>query len=986
MEKQADQIKTNPDHQKSECRDIVDNHPDLICKWLPDGTLTFANEAYCQYFGKRPEELVGQTCLDYIHPDDEQKLLEHISKFHEKDQQVMIEMRIIDPKGEVRWQQWIDKFTQNPETGEGEFLSTGRDITDSKLSEFELERRIEFERLITKFSIDFINLSLDDIDSHINMLLAEAGQYVNVDRSYVFQFNPEMHTMSNTHEWCREGIKPQKDSLQDLDLEAYHYWVSRIKNFETIQILDIAELPEEAEELVKTLQDGEVKSLIGLPLVNAGVILGFIGFDSVSKEREWSKDVFNILRIISGTIGNAIVQRRNQEELHRQREYLEQLNEITVASLNTENAEEMVNVVASKILPLINADNCTINLWDDVNKRIISSAYSGTLPYKDIQPALTQAETSLTKRVLEEGNPIVIEDTTQYEMVNRDLESVFQTMSLLAVPLIAGGHKLGAGIFGFNTIHRFKDSEISLTKQASFQISQAILKQRLLENAQKSAQEAEKLRMAGAIVASNLDPNVAISSILDQLEQVVPFDSASVQILYKGYLEIKEGRGWPLKNNPVGKRFPIPGDNPNSQVILSGKPYVLNNAPELYKIFGKEDHAYIRSWLGVPLKVHDDVIGMLTLDHSLPNFYDDQQLINLVMAFADQVAISLENARLYAGELQRVNELEALRATTADITKELGLKNLLQAILKRATDLLDATGGELGLMNQKNKTLQILVSHNMGTTESLGATIDINDGLMGYVAHTRQIEIIEDYKDWEGQMESYQESPIHAAIGAPLMIGNRFLGVLGVMNSDRSRKFSEREKDLMSMFAQQAAIAVENAQLYEERQHEARIDAGTGIFNRRGLGELGCREIDRSIRFNRPLAVVFIDIDHFKVVNDTYGHPVGDQVLRELAERLKNNLRSIDLIGRYGGEEFVIILPETTAEGAMEVAERLRKIVEGTPFSPNDLSLWITISQGVSALSDTSKSLNELIRQADEATYQSKDAGRNLVTLYDLAL
>ncbi len=341
---------------------------------------------------------------------------------------------------------------------------------------------------------------------------------------------------------------------------------------------------------------------------------------------------------------------------------------------------------------------------------------------------------------------------------------------------------MAAVIFGFSTPHKFASSEISLAQQASYQISQAIYKQKLLENAQKSAQEAEKLHMAGAIVASNLDPNVAISSILDQLAEVVPFDSGSIQILNNGFLEIKDGRGWPANIDPVGKRFPIPGDNPNSQVILTGKPYVLNDAPDIYGIFDNKDHSYIRSWLGIPLKVRDRVIGMLTLDHSQPNFYDNKQMIDLVTAFADQVAISLENARLYANERRRGDELEALRATTADITKELGLKNLLQAILQRATDLLHATGGELGLVNQSNNTIQILVSHNMGPTDYIGETISMNEGLMGYVAQTQQIEMLEDYKSWDGQMDSYQESPIHAAIAAPLMIGKRFLGVIGIMN------------------------------------------------------------------------------------------------------------------------------------------------------------------------------------------------------------
>jgi len=973
-------------HAQDDYGNIINNHPDLICKWLPDGTLTFANNAYCAYFDKSPGDLIGRTCLDYIHPLDREKLEQHLAGFHEENQQAMIEIRIIDSNGDTRWHQWIDKLLINPETSCWEFLSTGRDITDRKLSEFELHKRNEFEHLITKLSIDFINLSLDDIDNHINMLLAEVGEYVKVDRSYVFFFNPETRTMSNINEWCQDGIQPQIDSLQNLDFDLYDYWVSRIEQHENILIADLDQLPGEAQVLKATLQEGNIQSVIGIPLVNAGHILGFIGFDSVRERRKWTADEINILNIISGIVGNAIVQRRNQEEMHRQRQTLEQLNEITIASLNTKNVEEMVNVVANKILTLINADNCSIDLWDDSKHKIITTAYSGLTSTSQIQSLMEQEEFSLTEEVLSTQEPIVLEDVSKTEFISQKIQELFDTRSLIALPLIADDQKLGSAIFGFKSLHRFTKAEISLAQQASYQISQALFKQHLLENAQKSAQEAEKLHMAGAIVAANLDPNIAISSILDQLEEVVPFRSASIQILYKDYLEIKDGRGWPAEINPVGKRFPVPGDNPNSQVILTGEPYFLNNAPDNFQIFGNGPHSYIHSWLGVPLKVRDRVIGMLTLDHTEPDFYDNKQLIGLVTAFADQVAISLENARLYANERRRADELEALRATTADITKELGLKNLLQSILQRATDLLHANGGELGLLNPANDTIQILVSHNMGTTENIGSIISMNEGLMGYVAQTKQIEMLEDYKNWEGQMDSYQESPIHAAIAAPLMIGNRFLGVIGIMNSDRTRKFTENEKDLMSMFAQQAAIAVENAQLFEERQRQARLDMTTNIFNRRGLSELGCREIDRSIRFNRPLGVIFLDIDHFKVVNDTYGHPVGDLVLKELAQRLKSNLRSIDILSRYGGEEFVILLPETNAEGALDVAERIRRTVEEKPFSPNNLSLWITISQGVTIMNKDNRSLKELVRQADDATYQSKEAGRNLVTLYDQIL
>lgn len=963
-------------------QEIIDHVPDLLCKWLPDGTLTFANKAYCDYFGKSLDEIVGQTCLDYIHPDDRSKLSEHIAKFELDNQYAMIELRIINSEGDVRWHQWVDKFLIDADRPSGEFLSTGRDITELKAAELELIHRMGFERLITNLSIDFINLSLKNIDDHINKLLREVGLFSDVDRSYIFLFDDENQTISNTHEWCREGITPQKDDLQNLDLGLYDWWISKIINFETIQIEDVFELTDEAIALKEVFEDGNIRSVIGVALVNAGKVLGFIGFDAVRTTKVWSEEEVNILQIISGIIGNAIVQKRDQEELASQSRYLEQINEITIASLNTRTVEEMIGVVSAKIIEMVRADNCSINLWDEKSKQITASAYNGIFSYHEEDPSIKQNEMSITVHVLNKGEEIAIEDITNSPLVSNKLEHLYKTRALLAIPMIAENIKLGVVFYGFEDIHKFKPQEITFAQQVTSQIAQAILKQRLLEKAQRSAHEAETLHRAGTIVASTLDPNLAIESILDQLEQVVRFDSASVQILYDDYLEIEAGKGWPEGKNPVGRRFPIPGDNPNSKVILSGEPHVLNDAPDIYGIFENPEFENIRSWLGVPLTVRDKVIGMLTLDHHLPNYYNDDQVINLVTAFADQVAISLENARLYANEKRRVEELDALRATTADITKELELENLLQAILQRATALLNASGGELGLVEENEEGIRILVSHKM-ETDYVGELVGFDDGLMGLVAKTHQIEMIEDYKHWDGQMQDYQQNQIHAAIAAPMMIGNRILGVIGIMNSDRMRKFSESEKNLMKMFAQQAAVAVENAKLFEETQHQARMDLTTGIYNRRGLFELGYREVDRAERYDRPLAVIMVDIDYFKIVNDTYGHPVGDIILAELSERLKENLRSIDILGRYGGEEFLILLPETDAKSAMDVAERLRSIVEEKPFTPNGLSLWITISQGVVILTDKSTDLQGMIQMADDAMYQSKDGGRNLVTLYE---
>jgi diguanylate cyclase (GGDEF)-like protein len=212
-----------------------------------------------------------------------------------------------------------------------------------------------------------------------------------------------------------------------------------------------------------------------------------------------------------------------------------------------------------------------------------------------------------------------------------------------------------------------------------------------------------------------------------------------------------------------------------------------------------------------------------------------------------------------------------------------------------------------------------------------------------------------------------------------MLIHNRLVGVISVGDSDPGRYFTPADLHLLTLFTQQAAIAVENARLFEETHRLAITDPLTGLYNRRGLFELGQREIDRVHRFHRPLAAIMLDIDRFKQVNDIYSHAVGDQVLRVLAEVCRANLREVDLLGRYGGEEFAILLPETDAQAARQVAERLRQEIASTPVMTPRGPISFTVSLGVTIALDGIPELAVLLDRADTAMYAAKQAGRNRV-------
>jgi diguanylate cyclase (GGDEF)-like protein/PAS domain S-box-containing protein len=229
---------------------------------------------------------------------------------------------------------------------------------------------------------------------------------------------------------------------------------------------------------------------------------------------------------------------------------------------------------------------------------------------------------------------------------------------------------------------------------------------------------------------------------------------------------------------------------------------------------------------------------------------------------------------------------------------------------------------------------------------------------------------------------------IRANLGAPIMIRGETIGFLNLASA-KPNTFSALDAEHLRAFANQAAIAIENARLYEEVQELAITDALTGVFNRRGLFQIGEREVERANRFQHPLAVIMLDIDLFKDINDTCGHAAGDEMLCALAACCRAQLRTVDVIGRYGGDEFVLLLPETDRVSAAQVAERLRCAVEELAVRLDAVDgaapqiVHITISQGVSLLTPDIADLTGLLARVDKALYAAKQSGRNRVAVDD---
>lgn len=224
------------------------------------------------------------------------------------------------------------------------------------------------------------------------------------------------------------------------------------------------------------------------------------------------------------------------------------------------------------------------------------------------------------------------------------------------------------------------------------------------------------------------------------------------------------------------------------------------------------------------------------------------------------------------------------------------------------------------------------------------------------------------------------DQDVHSFLGVPVVFRDQVTGLIALYNFG-DRAFAEEDAEVADLFAGQVAIALDNSRRVEIMEKQAVTDELTGLYNRRAFAVMGEKEVGRARRYQRPLALIFFDIDHFKAVNDSHGHQIGDYVLRVLTDLVTRTTRATDIVCRYGGEEFIVLMPEASRDEGLAMAERLRQEISRMTVVTAAGTLSLTVSLGVAELGpEEGENLESLIARADRAMYQAKAAGRNAVT------
>lgn len=381
-----------------------------------------------------------------------------------------------------------------------------------------------------------------------------------------------------------------------------------------------------------------------------------------------------------------------------------------------------------------------------------------------------------------------------------------------------------------------------------------------------------------------------------------------------------------------------------------------------------------RSEVAIPLMVRDEVVGVLdcqsdNLDHFNP------EMIDLLTLFSTQASMALQNARLYSLERRRALQLEAINAIAQQTTAVLELKELLSKVCLLIQHAFQISHVSVLLKDEDEVVLRAQYGDLTAQVRE-GERLSASSGVWGRALSDSCTVIESNVTSVVDYVGLYRETRSRMAI--PLVAFGQTLGVL-VLDSTKANAFNEADAQALESVADICATGIQNAHYVERVKQLAYLDGLTGIFNRRYFEIRVLEEIDRARRFNAGMAVIMIDIDQFKRLNDEFGHLLGDEVLRQVSSLFHQQLRKIDVVCRYGGEEFAILLSQTDPHHAVGVAEKLRKLVVEWQFP--GVPQPVSISAGVASFPDHGTSRDELVKAADAGLYAAKQAGRNCIRI-----
>jgi diguanylate cyclase (GGDEF)-like protein len=544
--------------------------------------------------------------------------------------------------------------------------------------------------------------------------------------------------------------------------------------------------------------------------------------------------------------------------------------------------------------------------------------------------------------------------------------------SLTVVSLQTRDNNFGVVVLPHPAGEQMGSSRLRLLLGVAMQIGMTLENYAVMNDAKRRTREYELLTEMGQVISSRLDPDEVLRSI--QKELGLFFDTGT---FYVAFLEGDELRFEfeCIQGEVQPKRARKASNGLAEYVIRNAQPLLVRSDMETVRArlgltFVPEVPA--KSYCAVPIFMNNRSVGVLATMNPDREFVYEQRDLELLQTAAGQVAVAIENARLFHEEQRRSRYLAFLNNISKTAISSQDAAQMLAEIVAQIQQNFDFEHIGIGMLDYVTKEIEIKAEAGASASGE-GKRVPLGSGLLGRCARSNEMVLVQAA---DSKLASILPDA-RSVLCLPLTYGESLLGVLNV-ESRREKAFPEQEILILRTVADLLATALHNAFVFQKLQQQSITDGLTGIKTRRFFLENLQTEWKRASRSGRPFSVVLMDLDKFKEVNDTAGHLEGDLVLARVGRLLEQKCRQSNVVARYGGDEFVILMPETGAEQAQILSERLRLWLATDPMLNER---HITGSFGVGTFPEHGASVEEVIRVADAGMYVSKRAGGNCVSI-----
>lgn len=519
-------------------------------------------------------------------------------------------------------------------------------------------------------------------------------------------------------------------------------------------------------------------------------------------------------------------------------------------------------------------------------------------------------------------------------------------------------------------LRRFAGSDLQLLLGLATQISLTLDNYVLMNRAQRRTKEYELLTQIGQVVSSHLDPDQVLRAIHEELGRL--FDTSTFYVAFlegdelRYELEVEEGKILPKRSRKVLNGV-------SELIIRTGQPVLITS--EMDAARGRTGAVTVgrpaKCFCGVPIFRFGKPVGvMAAMSYNREFVYNDRDR-EVMETAAGQLAVAMENARLFAQEQSRAHYLEFLNHISKTAISSQDSEEMLSDLVGEVQKQFDYDHIGIGILDYATKDIEIKAEAG-STSKALGRRVPLGVGIIGRVVRSREMVLVQGGSEHVSGILPESKS----GLCLPLSYGETLLGVLN-LESRRENAFAPQEVLTLRTLADLLATALHNAFVFQKIQQQSITDGLTGIKTRRFFLEAVQGEWKRASRSGRPFSVVMVDLDKFKEVNDTQGHLEGDLVLARIGRLLEQKCRQSNVVARYGGDEFAILMPETEVEQAQILSERLRLWIATDPMLNER---HITGSFGVATFPIHGTMVEDVIRVADAGMYVSKHAGGNRVS------